>query len=147
LERFVPIIGRARELKRYVKIHSGEVGDPIRMWDDIRRAKPDAIQHGVRAAEDPKLVKFLAEEGIPLHICPASNVKLGVANSLQDHPIRALFDAGVKVTVNTDDYIAMGRTVSEELEALYREQVFSAVELEEIRRNGLEAVQAKEDIK
>ncbi len=143
LERFRPIIAAARKLGYYVKIHSGEVGDPERIWEDIRLAEPDAIQHGVRASEDPELVRFLVKNRIPLHICPTSNVKLGVSRSLREHPIRDLFDAGVIVTVNTDDYAAFGSSVSDELLALHSDGVFSATELEQIRQNGFEARQRR----
>lgn len=143
LDRFQPLINQVKSRGMYVKVHSGEVGDPKQIWDDIRKAEPDAIQHGVRAVEDPELIKFLAREQIPLHICPTSNVKLGIVSSLRDHPIRKLFDAGVLVTVNTDDYVAFGSSVSDEFEALYRESVFDSSELEELRQNGFSSVQRR----
>ncbi|MGB2693976.1 MAG: adenosine deaminase, partial [Dehalococcoidia bacterium] len=61
------------------------------------------IQHGVRSVEDPALVAELAERRIPLAVCPTSNVLLGVAPTIEEHPLRQLWDAGVLVSVNTDD--------------------------------------------
>jgi hypothetical protein len=79
----------------------------------------------------------LADHGIRLNVCPTSNVLLGRVESIATHPIRRLYDAGVKVTVNTDDALVFGRSVSEEFLELYRAGVFSAAELDIVRRNGL----------
>jgi len=77
-------------------------------------------------------MKFLADNRIRLNICPTSNVQLGRAESLAERPIRKLYDAGVRVTVNTDDLLVFGQSVSDEFLNLYR-----AAELDEIRQNGL----------
>ena len=82
-------------------------------------------------------MRFLADNRIRLNVCPTSNVMLGRVDSLPVHPIRKLFDAGVKVTVNTDDVLMFGQSVSEEFLNLYRAGLFSAAELDRIRRNGL----------
>src|SRR5207249_4180984 len=68
-----------------------------------QRDGAERIQHGVRAVEDPALVAELAARGIPLAICPTSNLRLGVVRSLDDHPLRDLWASGVRVSVNTDD--------------------------------------------
>jgi len=139
LERFLPVIKAARRLGHYVKIHTGEVGAPERIWNDLKIAEPDAIQHGVRIAEDKELMKYVEGLNIPLHICPTSNVKLGVVQSLKQHPMRALFDARIPITVNTDDYFPFGSSVSEEFLKLFQCGLFSAEELETIRIYGLNA--------
>lgn len=138
LERFVPIIREAKHRGCYVKVHSGEVGGPKEIWSDLTIAEPDAVQHGVRIAEDDDLLRFVRDLQIPLNICPSSNVKLGVVPSLEKHPIRKLFDAGIPVTVNSDDYLAFGQTVSDEFLNLYRARLFTAAELETIRLTGLQ---------
>jgi adenosine deaminase len=99
----------------------------------------DEVQHGIAAADSPTVMRFLADNRIRLNICPTSNILLGRVARLQDHPIRRLFDAGVKVTVNTDDAIVFGAGVSEEFLRLYQGGVFTAAELDGIRRWGLEA--------
>jgi adenosine deaminase len=137
LDRFLPIIHFAKNKGLYVKVHTGEVGGPEQIKRDIKIAGPDVIQHGVRIAEDTRLMDLVKERGTPLNICPSSNLSLGVVRSLKEHPIRKLFDHGIRVTVNTDDYLAFQQTVSDEYLNLYREGVFSAQELEQIRLEGL----------
>jgi adenosine deaminase len=82
-------------------------------------------------------VRFLADHRIRLNICPTSNIMLGRVKDLRTHPIRKLYDAGIGVTINTDDPLMFGRSVSEEFLELDRASVFTAAELDEIRLNGL----------
>ena len=96
------------------------------------------MQHGIAAADSPTVMRFLANHRIRLNICPTSNLLLGRVKRLEDHPIRELFDAGVKVTVNTDDAIVFGVGVSEEFLRLHQACVFTPAELDIIRRWGLE---------
>ena len=137
IERFVPLYRKARAAGMRLKAHVGEWGTA----DDVRRAvellELDEVQHGIAAADDPKVMRFLADNRIRLNICPTSNILLGRVESLAVHPIRKLFDAGVIVTVNTDDVLFFGNGVSEEFLALYRAGVFTPDELDAIRLNGL----------
>lgn len=82
-------------------------------------------------------MRALADAAVRLNICPTSNVKLGRVNTLRDHPIRTLFDAGVRVTINTDDPLIFGCALSGEFLALYQAGVMTAAELDAIRREGL----------
>ena len=82
-------------------------------------------------------MRFLADNQIRLNVCPTSNVMLGRVDSLASHPIRALYHAGVPVTVNTDDVLVFGNGVSEEFLGLYNAGLFSAGELDGIRKTGL----------
>ena len=86
------------------------------MWGAVRTLKVDRIGHGTRAIEDPQLVALLAERRVPLEACPISNLRTGVVPSLAVHPIRALFDAGVMVTVNTDDPKMFNTSLEDEYE-------------------------------
>lgn len=83
-------------------------------------------------------MRKLADHGIRLNVCPTSNVLPGRVESVATHPIRKLYDAGVKVTVNTDDALMFGRSVSEKLLGLYRAGILTAAELDVIRLNGLD---------
>jgi len=137
IERFVPIYRKAKAAGLRLKAHVGEWGTA----DDVRKAvellELDEVQHGIAAADDPAVMRFLADNSIRLNICPTSNLKLGRVESLTRHPIRTLFDAGVRVTVNTDDVLIFGSSLSEEFLALHRCGLFSAAELDRIRLNGL----------
>ena len=138
VEVFQPLYRAAKNRGMRLKAHVGEWGTA----DDVRRAvevlELDEVQHGIAAAESPAVMRFLADQGIRLNICPTSNLLLGRIARLQDHPIRRLFDGGVKVTVNTDDAIVFGVGVSEEFLGLFRAGVFTAAELELIRQWGLQ---------
>jgi aminodeoxyfutalosine deaminase len=83
--------------------HAGEGDGPASIWAALRHLEPVRIGHGVRAVEDPSLVEHLAESGIPLEVCPSSNVCTRVFPSVEAHAIGQLMDAGVVVTINTDD--------------------------------------------
>jgi len=74
----------------------------------------DEVQHGIGAAADKNVMKFLRDEKIRLHVCPASNVMLGAVPSLEEHPIKVLYENGVDVTINTDDLLFFNKSVSEE---------------------------------
>jgi adenosine deaminase len=138
IEVFQPLYRAAKSKGMRLKAHVGEWGTA----DDVQRAvevlELDEMQHGIAAAQSPTVMRFLADHRIRLNICPTSNLLLGRVARLQDHPIRKLFDAGVKVTVNTDDAIVFGAGVSEEFLSLYRAGVFTAPELDLIRLWGLE---------
>jgi adenosine deaminase len=140
---------RARRHGKYTKVHAGEfMGAAFvdRMLDEL---KPQRIEHGVRSAERASTVARLAREGIGLDVCILSNVKLAVANvpSVAGHPIRRLFDAGVTVTVNSDDPLFFGNRLSEEYYALFRELKFSPAELIKIAANGFRVALLPEHLK
>jgi len=137
IEVFKPLYRAAKNRGMRLKAHVGEWGTA----DDVRRAVEvldlDEVQHGIAAATSPSVMHFLADSQIRLNICPTSNILLGRVARLEDHPIRKLFDAGVVVTVNSDDAIVFGAGVSEEFLSLHRAGVFTAKELDQIRRWGL----------
>jgi len=94
---------RARELGFRLTAHAGEDGGPESVWDALLNCGVERIEHGVQAIQDPKLVAYLAEKRIPLTVCPVSNILLRVYPKMEDHSFRRLLDAGVRLTVNSDD--------------------------------------------
>ena len=100
---FADVFAEARRRGLRSAPHAGENAGPASVRDTIDTLAPDRIQHGVRAVEDPALVAELVERRIPLAVCPTSNLRLGVVASLEEHPLRALWDAGVVASVHTDD--------------------------------------------
>lgn len=120
----------AREAGMRLTCHAGEWGGPDMVADTIRDLRPERIGHGINAIRDLALVDRIAEQGITLEVCPGSNVFLRAAKSWKDHPIRALRDRGVRVTVSTDDPPFFGTTMTKEFEGLERafgwdEEVFA----------------------
>ena len=102
-ELFEVVFTEARRRGLHATPHAGEDAGPASVRGALDALGAERIQHGVRAVEDPALVAELAERRIPLAVCPTSNLRLGVVSSLDDHPLRELWDAGVVVSVNTDD--------------------------------------------
>ena len=137
IERFVPVYRRAKVAGLKLKAHVGEWGDADDVWRAVELLELDEVQHGLAAAASPTVMRFLADHRIRLNMCPTSNLMLGRVSALASHPIRQLYDAGVRVTVNTDDTLMFGQSVSDEFLNLFRAGVFSAAELDRIRLNGL----------
>src|SRR5947208_15498075 len=102
-EPFAALFAEARRRGLRSAPHAGEDAGPASVPGALAALGAERIQHGVRAVEDPALVAELAARGIPLAICPPSNLRLGVVRSLDDHPLRELWASGVRVSVNTDD--------------------------------------------
>jgi adenosine deaminase len=137
IETFQPLYRAAKLKGMRLKAHVGEWGTAEDVWRAVETLELDEVQHGIAAADSPSVMQRLADHRIRLNVCPTSNLLLGRVSRLEDHPIRKLFDAGVRVTVNSDDALVFGNGVSEEFLALYNARVFSAAELELIRQNGL----------
>ncbi len=124
---------KARAAGMKLKAHVGEFGGAEEVQRTVEVLGLDEVQHGIGAAESVEVMRWLSENQIQLNVCPTSNVMLDAVPDLASHPIRVLYDNGVPVTINTDDLMVFGQSVSEEYRNLYRAGVFSAEELEGIR--------------
>ena len=102
-EKFARVFARCRELGLHVVAHAGEEGPPAYIWNALDVLKVERIDHGVRCTEDAALMQRLARERMPLTVCPLSNVKLCVFETMAEHSLPALLDAGLCATVNSDD--------------------------------------------
>jgi aminodeoxyfutalosine deaminase len=96
--------------------HSGESTGPQSVWDAIRLLKAERIGHGTSSAQDPELLAYLAEHRIPLEVCPSSNIATRVVPTLAEHPLKTFVDAGVPVSINSDDPPMFGTTLNTEYE-------------------------------
>jgi aminodeoxyfutalosine deaminase len=94
--------------------HAGETTGPETVWDSLRHLGAERIGHGTSSAQDPELLTYLAEHGIALEVCPSSNVATRAVASLEQHPLGAFVDAGVTVTINSDDPPMFGTTLNQE---------------------------------
>jgi adenosine deaminase len=137
--RFAEAFARARRAGLRCCAHAGESSGPEGVVDAIDHLGAERIDHGVRAIEDPALVRRLAAEAIPLDICPTSNVRLGVAPSLGEHPLEPLRRAGVRISLNTDDPVLFGSTVDGEYGACAAAFAWSGADLAAIARTSIEA--------
>ena len=132
--KFRAVFDRAREVGLLPVAHAGEEGPPEYVW-----AALDRIDHGVRCAEDERLIGRLAEGKIPLTVCPLSNVKLGVFPTLQQHNLKQLLHRGLMVTVNSDDPAYFGGYVGDTFQAAAAALPLSRAELVTLARNSFQA--------
>ncbi|MBU0702367.1 MAG: adenosine deaminase [Chloroflexi bacterium] len=130
---------RARQAGLPSVPHAGEMAGPESVWAALRVLHADRLGHGVRSVEDPALVEYLRERQVVLEVCPTSNVCLGVYPDYGSHPLRRLWDAGLLITVNSDDPPMFGADLNQEYEVLVDHFGFSADELEQVSLNGLRA--------
>ncbi|MGB9357283.1 MAG: adenosine deaminase [Acidimicrobiia bacterium] len=117
-EQFAGVYNDAREAGFRLTAHAGEEAGPESVWGALLALGAERIGHGVRAIEDPRLIEYLVERQIPLEVCPTSNLRTGVVAHWDQHPVGRLIDAGVKVTINTDDPAMFDATLAEEFSIL-----------------------------
>ena len=94
---------RARAAGLHSVPHAGETTGPETIWESLRLLGAERIGHGCSAAQDPELLAHLAATGVVLEVCPTSNVATRAVDRIEDHPLRTFVDAGVSVTINSDD--------------------------------------------
>jgi adenosine deaminase len=129
---------RARAAGKFTKAHAGEFMGADYVDRTLDELKVTRIEHGVRAVENPATVARSVRDGVALDVCPISNLKLAVqgVTAMRTHPIRRLFNAGVTVTINSDDPFFFGNSLAEEYYALHQDLGFSRTELVQIAANG-----------
>lgn len=138
-KNFVEVFNRTRTEGYLAVAHAGEEGPPDYIWQALDLLKVLRIDHGVRCLEDPVLVQRLASERIPLTVCPLSNVKLRVFNSLEDHNLKKLLDLGLCVTVNSDDPAYLGGYLTENLLASQKALGLTQDDIYTLVKNSFEA--------
>jgi adenosine deaminase len=138
-ELFEATYERARALGFRTTAHAGEAAGAASVWGAVRALRVDRIGHATRAVEDPALVKALAARRIALELCPLSNLRTGVIAAIEAHPLRRYFDAGIPVSLNTDDPLFFGNSIAMELDSAQRAHRFTR---DEIRKLMLGAVEA-----
>jgi adenosine deaminase len=143
-EPYREVYAEARRLGLRTTAHAGEAAGPESVWGAIRALEVDRIGHGTRAIEDAALVDYLREKRIPVEMCPISNLRTGVVASLAEHPLRALFDRGLLVSVSTDDPKMFGSSLEEEYLALAEHQRFDLEEIRRLAENAIESTWADE---
>ena len=114
--QFADVFGRARAAGLHSVPHAGETTGPQTIWDALEHLGAERIGHGTSAVQDPRLIEHLVEHQIPLEVCPTSNIATRAVATLDEHPIKAMYDAGVFVTLNSDDPPMFGTTLTREYE-------------------------------
>ncbi len=138
-EKFERVFAKARKLGLRVVAHAGEEGPPEYIWQALDLLKVERIDHGVRSLEDPALVERLRDSGMPLTVCPLSNVKLRVFERMEDHNLLRLMEAGLKVTVNSDDPAYFGGYMTDNFRAVQHAFGLGCEQLVQLSRNAVDA--------
>jgi len=138
-EAFEPVYQQARRLGFHTNAHAGEAAGAASIWGAIQRLGAERIGHGTRAREDPSLLEYLVDKQVPLEMCPLSNVRTGVVDTLVEHPIREYFDRGAVVTVNTDDPKMFDTALAREYQSLIEECGFSESDICKLILSAIDA--------
>jgi adenosine deaminase len=137
--RFTAVFERARAAGLHVVAHAGEEGPPEYVWEALDLLGAERIDHGVRSLEDPALVERLAGDRVPLTVCPLSNLALRVVDRLEDHPLPALLEAGIPVSINSDDPAYFGGYLGDNYLAAHEALGLGWEQLVAIARSSLTA--------
>lgn len=138
-EKFARVFERARALGLRLVAHAGEEGPPAYIESALDVLKVERIDHGVRSLESEELTARLAREGMALTVCPLSNIKLRVFDRMDSHNLRRLLDAGLAVTINSDDPAYFGGYVNENYFATFEALPLDATHARQLARNSFEA--------
>jgi adenosine deaminase len=138
-EKFARVFERARQLGLHLVAHAGEEGPPTYIETALDVLNVERIDHGVRCLDSPELVERLARERMALTVCPLSNIKLRVFDVMGSHSLRRLLDAGLAVTVNSDDPAYFGGYVNENYLAAFEALPLDAGHAKTLARNSFEA--------
>lgn len=137
--KFREVYALAREAGLKCVAHAGEEGPPAYVWEALDILGVDRIDHGVRCLEDETLVERLVADQVPLTVCPLSNVRLRVVGHLSDHPLPAMLDAGLLVTVNSDDPSYFGGYAEDNFTAVRDALGLDQTTLRTLARNSFQA--------
>ena len=138
-EKFERVFAQARALGLHVVAHAGEEGPPAYIWGALDVLKAERIDHGVQAIHDPTLMKRLAQERIPLTVCPLSNQKLCVFPNLADHNLGAMLDQGLCVMLNSDDPAYFGGYLNDNFVQTFAALPLTAAHAYQLACNSFEA--------
>ena len=138
-EKFTAVFDKARGEGLLTVAHAGEEGPPEYIRQALDELKVKRIDHGVRCVEDPKLVERLAEEQVPLTVCPLSNVRLRVFKTMEDHNLKQLLELGLCVTVNSDDPAYFGGYITENFQAVQTALNLDQDDIYRLARNSFQA--------
>ncbi len=135
-EKFTAVFDRARRHGFKTVAHAGEEGPPEYIWQALNDLNVERIDHGVRCVEDARLVEYLVEKQMPLTVCPLSNVKLRVFESMDQHNLKKMLDLGLCVTVNSDDPAYFGGYIEENLRAVHDVHRLEPEDIIQLARNA-----------
>ncbi|MFF7653451.1 adenosine deaminase [Streptomyces sp. NPDC007983] len=137
--QFKPYFDRAIAAGLHSVPHAGETTGPQTVWDALTELRAERIGHGTSAVQDPKLLAHLAEHRIPLEVCPTSNIATRAVAALDEHPVKRMVEAGVLVTINSDDPPMFGTDLNTEYAVAARLLDLDAAGVAALAKNAVEA--------
>ena len=137
--QFKPYFDRAIAAGLHSVPHAGETTGPGTVWDALIHLRAERIGHGTSSVQDPKLLAHLAEHRIPLEVCPTSNIATRAVADIEQHPVREMVDAGVLVTINSDDPPMFGTDLNNEYAVAARLLALDERGLASLAKNAVEA--------
>ena len=138
-ELFKRLFQKARKMGFHTNAHAGEAAGAQSIWSALQDLRVERIGHGTNAINDHKLLDYLAENRVPLEMCPMSNVRTGAVDSISNHPIRECFERGIVVSVNTDDPKMFDTSLEKEYRLLEQECGFTKKEICKLILLGIES--------
>jgi adenosine deaminase len=146
-EEFARAFEIARRAGLALVPHAGELLGPAAVESTLEALWPDRLGHGVRSAEDPRVLEMVAESGVALEVCPGSNVALGVYATAAEVPLRAIVDAGIPVALGADDPLLFGSRLVAQYESAREALGFSDAELARLALGSVESSRAPDSLK
>jgi len=137
--KFERVFTRARRAGFMIVAHAGEEGPPAYIKEALDKLKVNRIDHGNRSLEDPALVQRLVNEGMPLTVCPLSNLKLCVVKDMKEHPLKKMLELGLKATVNSDDPAYFGGYMNDNYKAVANALGLTKQEILTLAHNAVDA--------
>jgi aminodeoxyfutalosine deaminase len=142
---FADVYRAARDCRLHTLAHAGETCGPESVREAVERLKVERIGHGLTAARDPEVCALLRDRGIPLEGCPGSNASIGLIPEFRDYPLRTFLDAGVTMTLNSDDPALFGTSIGQEFSRAAAEFSLSAMQTAALCENAVRAAFLPED--
>ena len=141
---FVCFYEQANKLGLITKVHAGEQLGAEYIKECINDFNPKEIQHGINIVEDEQVMELAKEKNIIFNVCPSSNLILGYVKSIAEHPVKKMYEFGLKVTIATDDLLYFNNDINDEYLNLYNNKVLTAEDLNKIRKFGMFLVKGSE---
>ena len=141
---FEHLFNKARSYGFRTNAHAGEAAGPESIWEAIKKLKVDRIGHGTNAFMDPGLMDYLANNKIPLEVCPLSNIKTKTIKNPPEHPVRKFFEHGILISINTDDPAMFGNSLDMEYKFLEETMGFTKKEICSVILTGIRTSWMKE---
>jgi adenosine deaminase len=135
---YAEVFRAAKNYGLHTVAHAGEAAGPESIWAALNALGAERIGHGTRAVMDPELMVHLRETGVPVEVCPKSNVCTGVIDRVENHPVRQLFDFGIRITLSSDDPTFFETDIVSEYQLLRDRLQFTDSDLARIARHGFE---------